>query len=256
MPNIGKIKETIVNKQEEIAVIMLRDTVLFPRISLPLVIRRKKSVAAVNFVMQGKRLAFFITQKNEKVEEPNFDDIYTIGTVGKIKEIMKGKDGTLQVLVEGIIRAKIKEKISTEPFFKTKIEPWLEPLEEKTERVEALMYTVMNLFKDAVALGASVPLDILLVILNLSDPWKLSDFIVLNMDFKTEEKQGILEAENIQQKLERISHGLGRQIRILKIAKKLQTETGKELDKMQREIFLREQLKAIEKELGVIGGRT
>ena len=241
-------------KKEEVPVIVIKDAVLFPNMTLPLSIRRQRSTAAVNFVTQKKCLTLFLTQKNPKATEPSFIDSYTIGTLGKIKEITRGVDGALQILVDGLVKARVLSPRSETPFLQAYVEAIPELPEQKTDKTDALMYTVINLFKEAVSLGAAIPLDIMMVILNLHDPWKLVDFLVTNMEFHVDERQTILEAEAVNDKLDHISRALGRQIRVLKIAKKLQTETGKELDKMQREMYLKEQLKAIEKELGMMGG--
>ena len=235
-------------------VIAIRDAVLFPYSTLNLTIKRPKSVAAVNNVMHEKKLALFLTQRDIMTDDPGFADCYHIGTVGKIKEIMRGPEETLQITVEGFMKARVTQPKAERPYLEAMVEPMLEEEGKKTDRTDAVMYTVINLFKEAISLGATVPLDMMMVILNLRDPWKLADFIVLNMELKIDERQRILEADEITEKLEGIASALGRQIRVLKIAKKLQNETGKEMDKMQREMFLREQLRSIEKELGTLSG--
>ncbi|MEW6407670.1 MAG: endopeptidase La [Patescibacteria group bacterium] len=242
-------------KDKEFALIPLRDLVVFPRIAIPIAAQRPKSLKALDYAIHTGRTAVFVAQKSTEIINPKKDDFYQIGTVAKIREVVKKQD-QVRILIEGLMRVKIVEYLQEEPFFKVKVQPLPAPALQKTERTEALMYSAINQFKECINLGITVPLDILLIIVNIKDPWQLCDLIALNINFKVAEKQKILEAQNVDDKLRRVSASLARQIRILRMAKKLETETGKEIDKMQKEMFLREQLKAIEKELGVIGGRS
>lgn len=242
--------------EKEYALIPLRDLVVFPRIAIPIAAQRPKSLKALDFAMQTGRLAVFVTQKSSEVLDPKKEDLYQFGTVAKIRETAKEPGQQVRILIEGLTRVKILEYVQEEPFFKVKVQPLAEPPLRKTDRTEALMYSVINQFKECVNLGVTVPLDILLIIVNIKDPWQLGDLIALNINFKVDEKQKILEAETIDEKLKRVAAALARQIRVLRLAKKMEVETGKEINKMQKEMFLREQLKAIEKELGVIGGRS
>lgn len=245
-----------IKDKRELPLVALRDAVVFPGIALPLLVQRPKSLAALDFAMKHDRLAFFTAQKTEDHNDPTLQDMYAIGAMAKIKEMGKNPDGSVRVLVEGVARAKMTGVIQSDPFVKVRLEPLPPPLVKKTERIEALMYSAINQFREIVSMGAPVPLDVLFVILNITDPWVLGDLIATNLDFKLEERQSILEAANVEEKLERIRQALGRQQQVLRQAKKLQAEVGKELDKMQREVFLREQMKAIEKELGMAGGHT
>ncbi len=243
-------------EKRELAVIPLIDVVVFPRVALTLVIKREKTLKALDFAMQHNQLALCLAQKTDDEKEPKKDDLYQVGVLAKIREVAKQPDGSVRIVVEGMMRAKISEFVATEPFFKVKIEPLPEPKVKKTEKVEALMYSLINQFKECVALGATVPFDVLLVILNITDPWELADLITINLDLKVEEKQRILEANNVEEKLQQLSQALSRQLKVLRMAHKIQVETGKELGKMEKEMFLREQMKTIEKELGIAGGRT
>lgn len=246
----------IIQGKRELPLVPLRDAVVFPGIAIPLLVQRAKSLAALDFAMKHGQVAFFVAQKAEEHDTPTLEDVYQIGTVAKIKEMGKGQDGAVRLLVEGVMRGKIVKVVQGDPFVKVAIEPLPTPLVKKTERIEALMYSTINQFREIVSLGAPVPLDVLFVILNITDPWVLGDLISSNLDFKVEERQAILEAQSVEEKLERLRQALGRQSQVLRQARKLQAEVGKELDKMQREVFLREQLKAIEKELGMAGGRN
>ena len=239
----------------ETPLIPLKDIVLFPRLSVPLNIGEEKSLAALNQVMKGDQVCILSALK-PGTETASAEQIYRVGTAARVMEIAKQPDGTARILVQGMVRVKINKFVSSDPYFNVAAEILPELAPEKNEKIEALMYSATNQFKECVNLGATVPFDVLLVILNITDPLQLADLIAVNIDFSLEERQGLLEAENAEEKLARLGQGLGRQIKVLRMARKIQTETGKELGKMEKEMMLREQLKSIEKELGVIGGRS
>lgn len=240
--------------EKSVPFIALRDTVVFPRIAVPIVVRRKKSVASLEYTMKRGRMLALAAQKDADNQDSSFGDIYHIGSLAKIRELVKQSDGSVRVLVEGIARVRIKGIKSEKGTVMAVVSPFPEPSVKKTERIEALMYSVLNQFRRIVNMGANVPFDVLLVILNVTDPWMLGDLIASNIDMKTDEKQRILEAESVDKKLDKVSSALGRQVKVLQMASRIQAETGKELDKMQREMFLREQMKSIEKELEHLGG--
>lgn len=240
--------------EKSVPFVALRDTVVFPRIAVPIVVRRKKSVASLEHAMKRGRVLALAAQKDADNKDPSFGDIYHIGSLVKIRELVKQSDGSVRILVEGIARVHIKGIKSEKGTVMAVVSPFPEPSVKKTERIEALMYSVLNQFRRIVNMGANVPFDVLLVILNVTDPWMLGDLIASNIDMKTDEKQRILEAESVDKKLDKVSSALGRQVKVLQMASRIQAETGKELDKMQREMFLREQMKSIEKELEHLGG--
>lgn len=242
--------------KKELAVIPLVDVVVFPRVALTLMVKKEKTLRALDYAMQHDQIAVCVAEKRDVGDKITKDDLYSIGTLAKIREITKQSDGSVRIVVEGMMRAKITEFLSLDPFIKVKVEPAPEPMVKKTERIEALMYSLINQFKECVSLGATVPFDVLLVILNITDPWELADLMTINLDFKVEEKQAILEADNIEGKLGKLGESIGRQLKVLRMAQKIQAETGKELGKMEKEMFLREQMKTIEKELGMAGGRS
>jgi len=242
-------------KKRDIPLIPLRDTVVFPRIALPIVVKRESSVRALEEAMKRGRTVVVVAQKDPEIDEPVLEQLHGIGSLAKVRELVKQEDGTIRALVEGMARVKVTAVLQ-EPYLKAVVEPVIEPAVKKTERIEALTYSVLNQFRRIVNMGANVPFDILLVILNMSDPWLLGDLIAANIEMSVAEKQNVLESASVEEKLDRISKGLGRQIKVLQMASKIQAETGKELDKMQREVFLREQLKSIEKELDSLGGKV
>lgn len=245
-----------IKTKEQLALIPLRDLVIFPKTITPVMVKRSKSRKALDFAMRHGRRAVFVVQKDKEKEDPKPEDLYKVGTVSKIRQTLKAPDGSIRILVEGMTRAKIETFIQLDPFIKVRVNPLIEAKIPMTQKMEALMQSVLNLFQQSVALGAMVPLDIMLAILNIRDPNQLTSLIVTNMDFKTKEKQQVLEAMTLREKMQRLSEALVRNIKTLEMARKLQTQTQKELGKMQKEVFLREQLKSIEKELGILGGRS
>ena len=238
---------------KELPLVFFRDIVMFPRLSAPFAIGEAKSQKAIEASAAPGRYVATLTVKNQS-KDPGPDDLYRVGTVSKVVETMRQPDGSLRVFLEGVARIKVTEFVGKDPYFVVKFEELPEPQIVKNERIEALMYSAVSELKEAVGLGASVPFDALLVMFNLTDPWQLCDLIAVNIDFKGNERQEILEADSTEEKLTKTVEALGRQIKVLKMAKKIEQETGKELGKMEKEMMLREQLKAIEKELGGISG--
>jgi len=241
--------------KEELPLIILKNIVIFPRAMFRLIVKRPQSLKALDFSMKHGRIALAVVQKKETIEVPKEEDFYRIGTVIKIRETIRMPKGGVKVIAEGIAKAKIIKILDSVPFFKVKIQPIAEPEPKKTERIEILMQSVLNRFREAIALGAMVPLDVMLAIVNIRDPQPLVDLVVVNMDFKIAQKQKILEAQTIEEKLKTANEALTDQIKILRMAKKIEAETGKELGKMQKEVYLREQLRSIEKELGITEGK-
>lgn len=240
----------------ELPLIALKGAVVFPRIAAPLFILDNASLKAVDDAMKGDKLIVCTTINKEKNGPFAPTDFFRVGVVAKIRDLVRQPDGKVRILIEGVGRVKINGFVKAAGFLKAKVEKWPRPKIVKNEKVEAQMYNLVNQFKECVNMGATVPFDVLLIVMNITDPWQLCDIITLNLDFKITEKQSILEAADIEQKMERATSAITRLIKVLRMSKKIQAETGKELGKMEREMFLREQLKTIEKELGMLGGRS
>jgi len=241
---------------ETIPVVVLKGLVMFPKITVPLLLNEPKAVKGLDAAMSAGRLALFVATRKDDVETPAAKDLHEVGTVAKIVDMAKQPDGPVRLLIEGLVRVRIKKYSQEEPYFLAEIDHFPTPTEEKNEKIEARMYSVVNQFKEVINLGAAVPFDVMLVVMNLTDPWQLGDLVALNLDFRTDEKQAILEARDAEEKLVKVGEAISRQMKVLRMARKIQADTGKELGKMEREMFLREQLKSIEKELGMVGGRS
>ncbi|BBB33032.1 ATP-dependent Lon protease [Thermotomaculum hydrothermale] len=242
--------EPEINTPDILPVLPLRDVVVFPYFLIPLSVGRPASIEAVNAALEGQRFIFLATQKNPEIEEPTIDQLYPIGTVAVIIKMLKMPDGTLRILVQGIHRAKIKSLNDGKPYYKAAIERVNDKVIEKDVRVEALMRTVLEQFEKAVKLGKTVPPEFLSLIATIEEPGKLSDFITNHLNLKIEEQIELLEETNPIKRLEKINNYLAKEIAVLELQQKITLEAKDEIDKSQREYFLRQQLKAILHELG------
>ncbi len=238
--------------------VAVQDAVIFPKLVLPLIVREKKSVAALKEAVQKDRLAIFVTQislkkkegeEEQGEEEITLKNIYKTGTVTMIAQDLLLPDGSMKVIIEGIARAKILGVVAESPFLKVRIKT-LELKEKNTLAVKALIRNILAQFKECVSMGKIIPLDVLVAIFNAKTPDQMIDLVVFNLDLSLEERQKILETVDIQARLELLSRHLAREKQILETGKRIERKTQKELSKMQKEMFLREQLKSIQKELG------
>ncbi len=256
MPEQDKKEEMKKLKYPKILpLVFFKDIVMYPRLSAPFAIAEPKSCKAIDAAAGDERFVVCLTQRTE-AKDPKPDDLYEVGTLTKVVETMRQPDGSLRAFLEGVKRVRVKEFTKSDPYFEVRFEEYPEPEVVKNERIEALMYSAVNELKTAVEMGATVPFDTLLVILNVTDPWQLCDLVAVNIDFKSAERQLILEADSPEEKLKETVEALGRQIKVLRVAKSIEAETGKELGKMEKEMMLREQMKAIEKELGTVSGTS
>jgi ATP-dependent Lon protease len=235
---------------EELPILPLRDTVVFPNIVTPLVVAREKSVDLINDVISGKRLLGLVSQKKAEVEEPGPKDIYKFGTAAIILRMLKFPDGSLRVLVQGVSRIAIKKITSESPFMVAKVTPVAEK-QDKTTAMEALKRNLSIQFQKVVSQTPQLPDELQVVVVNTEEPGKLSDLIASNLNLPVEEKQTILETSNIKKRLEALTELVNRELAVLEMGTKIQDKVQTEMGKNQREYFLREQLRAIQKELGV-----
>jgi ATP-dependent Lon protease len=247
----GRRRKKANNKLRRIPCLPLRGLTVFPYMVLHFDVGRQKSIAALEEAMVNDQELLLVTQKDAKMDDPGFDDIYHVGTVSKIKQLLKLPGDTIRVLVEGLKRGRIVECISTDPYFEVEIEEIEEndPEPGNLEQ-EALMRSVLDIFEDYVKLGNRVSPDTLISVNAVEKPGQLADIIAANVLVKIEDKQSILEAFDPQDRLEKLYGILTREIQILEIERKINQRVKKQIDKLQREYYLREQLKAIQKELG------
>ncbi|MCL6472977.1 MAG: endopeptidase La [Firmicutes bacterium] len=235
---------------DEIPLIPLRDIIIFPNLVVPLFVGRDKSIAGLEASMKEDHIVALVTQKQAELQDPDVKDLYKIGTAAVIMQELKIPDGTAKALVEGLSRIEIIEFTQTEPFFKVRIKV-LPEQEDKDVEVEALMRNLVLQFERAASLGKPIPQEVLLATANIEEPGRLADFIAFHLNLKIDEKQQIIEAINAKDRLEKVSVYLNRELEILEIGSKIQSRVKDQLTKTQKEYFLREQLKAIQQELGM-----
>jgi len=261
MPESVNEKEIKNAKEKEIPevlpVLPIRDIVVFPYMIIPLFVGRQVSINAIENALAGDRMVMLLTQKDMSIETPGPKDLFRVGTVGLIMRMLKLPDGRVKILVQGLSKARALEFVQEEPFYRVRMEKIAdEPPKELTIEVEALIRTVKEQLDKAISLGKTIIPDVMVVIENLDEPSRLADLIASNLGLKTEQAQEVLEISEGIARLKRVSDILGREIELLMVQQKIQTEARGEIDKTQREYFLREQLKAIQKELGEIDERA
>jgi len=242
---------------EQLPLLPVRDIVVFPYMVLPLFVGREMSIKAIEAALAGNRMIFLATQKALDVENPTPDDIHTIGTVGIIMRMLKLPDERIKILVQGLSKAKIAGYIQTDPYYSVRIDKVNEAKAAgSTLESEAVMRTVKEQIERIVSLGKVLIPDVMVVIENLEDPGRLADMIASNLGLKVEVTQSVLEITEPLKRLRQISEILAKEIEVLSMQQKIQAQAKGEMDKTQREYFLREQLKAIQKELGELDERA
>ncbi|KAF0144581.1 MAG: ATP-dependent Lon protease [Nitrospirae bacterium] len=257
MANLAEKEEKELEIPDSLPVLPVRDIVVFPYMILPLFVGRDMSIKAIEHSLSTNKMVMLLTQKDLNAENPVPDELYSIGTVGLIMRMLKLPDGRVKVLVQGLAKARAVKFSQEEPFFTAGIEKILDKKpEEITIEIEAIMRSVREQIDKAVSLGKTILPDIMIVIENLDDPGKLADLIASNIGLKTEQAQAVLEITDNVRRLKKVSEIMNREIELLTVQQKIQTEVRGEIDKNQREYFLREQLKAIQKELGDIDERS
>jgi len=229
--------------------IPIRDIVVLPYMIVPLWIARNKSILAVEKAMAGSKKVFLSAQKNAHIEDPNPEDIYEVGTIGEILQVVKNPDGSIKILVEGANRARILKYVNTKEIFEVKTEN-VKKLSEKTPEIKALMRTVIKLFQKYGELSPKIPREFLSSINDIKQPGRLVDIIASHIAVKTEAKQQILESFQYEDRLKKIIEILMGEVEILGVEKKIHGRVTEQIGKTQKQFYLQEQMKAIEKELG------
>src|SRR5579871_5715437 len=233
----------------ELPVLPVRNTVLLPGMVAPLFVGRDSSLRAVEEAMLGQRTMVVVAQKDDSVEEPDPDDLYQVGTEGIIGRVLKMPDGTTNVLVQGQRRLKLERVLRKGVYLRAKVEP-IEEEVEKTPAIEALMRATLAIFDKCIKLSRSLNEEAYVTALNIEAPGALADFIISTLEPPTPQRQLALETFDPLVRLQNISVMLSKELHILELENQIQTQVQQEVDKSQREYFLREQLKAIQRELG------
>ena len=230
-------------------VLPLRDIVVFPHMIVPLFVGREKSIHALEEVMRDDKQILLVAQKNASQDDPGRDDIYRVGTVSSVLQLLKLPDGTVKVLVEGNARARVKGFVENERFFQVKAEVLPDAATDPRE-VEALARAVVGQFEQYVKLNKKVPPEVLVSLNQIEDSSKLADTIAAHLSLKISEKQELLETGSLTERLERLYGYMESEISVLQVEKRIRSRVKRQMEKTQREYYLNEQMKAIQKELG------
>ena len=241
---------------EQLPMLPVRDLVVFPHMVLPLFVGREMSIKAIDEALAGNRLVVLVAQRALDVENPQPKDIYAVGTVGMIMRMLKLPDGRIKILVQALAKAKVVDYVQSVPFYVVRIEKLPDPaMPEVGLELEALMRTVKEQLEKIIGFGKLLLPEIMVVIENLDEPGRLADMIASNLGLKVDLAQEVLEIPDPVARLRRVNEILNKEIELLSMQQKIQAEAKGEMDKSQREYFLREQLKAIQKELGDVDER-
>jgi len=227
----------------------LRDIIVFPHMVVPLFVGRDKSLAALEDAMAGDKQILLAAQRRAKTDDPAAEDIFAIGTVGHIIQLLRFPKGPVKVLVEGRARAKIRGFTKADPFFVCDVEDVEEPIEDAA-LVGALMRSVQDVFDDYVKLNTRIPPEMVVSVRTIEEPGRLADTIVAHVALKLKDKQELLETTSPAKRLERLGELMQSEIEIRQVEKKLRTRVKKQMEKQQKEYYLNEQMQAIQKELG------
>lgn len=243
----GEEVETVI--PEELAILPLRGVVVYPQTIIPLTVGQPRSIKLVDEVVSGNRMIGLITSKDPNLETPGPDDIYNIGTIASIHRLFRAPDGTIRMLVQGVSRISVDEFTATEPYLKAQVHETPETVETSIE-VEALTRNVVGLFTRLAELVPSIPGELISSALNVDDPLQLAYTIATYIRMDLDDSQALLELDSTEAKLRRLMTLLSKELEVLELGRKIQTEAQTEMEKVQREYYLREQLKAIQRELG------
>ncbi len=232
-----------------IPVLPLRDVVVFPHMVIPLFVGRRKSIRALEQAMESGKQIMLVAQMSASDDDPTPDNIHTIGTIASILQLLKLPDGTVKVLVEGERRAVLQKYLETEDYFSAQV-ALLEAMPLTDKEGEALTRSVLNEFDQYVKLNMKIPPEILTSLAGIDDPGRLADTVAAHLSLKIEDKQQILQIQDVRERLEKILSVLESEIDLLQVEKRIRGRVKRQMEKSQREYYLNEQMKAIQKELG------
>src|SRR5215211_356149 len=248
------IEEAIRERQGQpipaaLPVLPLRETVPFPDTLTPLAVGRPRSMRLVNEVLSGERMLALVASKNPETEEPGPDELYDVGVAGIVARMLKVPDGSIRILVQGTERVRLGDFIAEEPYLIARVEPLPDVVEQSPE-LDALTHNVQRTFTEIIEQIPYLPKELQLAVANVDDPSALAHLIAGALRISTEEKQELLELVDVAKRLRRLSEILARELEVVQLGTKIQSQVESEIDKGQREFYLREQLKAIQQELG------
>ena len=239
-PNSGPVR---------VPLLPLRDIIVFPHMVVPLFVGRQRSIKALEEATQKQSLIFLSSQKDAKTNDPTEEDIYKIGTLGSVVQMLKLPDGTVKVLIEGKRRARVSRFVANPDFFLVDVEEAAEVVERNTE-VEALIREVHTTFENYVKLKKKIPPEMVMSVSSIDDPGRLADTIVAHLGIKLEDRQNLLETLNASERLEKVLGHMRAEIEILEVERRIRSRVKKQMERSQKEYYLNEQMRAIQKELG------
>jgi ATP-dependent Lon protease len=249
LDRVSSDKNEVLKIPDTLPLLPVRDIILYPAMVLPLAVGREKSIRALEEAMATNRLVFVVTQKNIQIEDPTPNDVYNIGTICEVLQMLKMPDSTLKALVEGINRAQWTDfKLSDKGYIEVGLKVFDEKI-EKTPEAEAIMRRSISLFEQYIKLNSRIPMEIYISVNNITDPARLADTIASHLAIKNNDKQIVLELVNPIERLEKIIQILATEIEILNIERRIQNRVRNQIEKTQKEYYLTEQMKAIQKEL-------
>jgi ATP-dependent Lon protease len=242
---------------EQLPLLPVRDVVVFPYMIVPLFVGRKKSMAAVEAALSADRIIFLASQKELVEEDPGPDDIYATGTAAMIMRMLKLPDGRLKILVQGLAKGRIKHFLTAEPYFEVAIDPIVElPRDEMSLEVEALMRTIRDQLSQMVSFGKTLQPEVMVALENVEDPGSMADLVASNIGLRLAEAQLVLETIDPLERLQKVQELLAKEVELTTVQNRIQSQAKEEMSRSQREYFLREQLRAIQAELGEADSRA
>lgn len=250
MNNKDENKNIRINRVQPL--IPIKEAIIFPNLIVPLHISRKSSKMALHEAMAGKKILVFAAQRDSSDEEPKTTDVYSFGCAAKVLQILNMPDESLRVIVQGLRRVEIKSFIEEKPFFRVKVKPCEEIVPDADYK--SLMKVVVNKFKQMLEMGKFIPPDILIAVLNIKKPGHISDVVSFYLTLSMEEKEEILEELDVEKRIQKVVNYESKELEVLKLNNDIQSRAKKEISKSQHEYYLRQQLKAIQEELGFLAG--
>ena len=234
---------------ERLPLLPLRDIIVFPHMVVPLFVGRQKSIAALEAAMEGDQSILLAAQKDAKTNDPSHEDIHRVGTIGTVVQLLRLPDGTVKVLVEGKRRARISSYLANEDYFAVEAETIAEHARDDSE-TEAVIRSINSTFEAYVRLNKKIPSEMVMTVASIEDPSRLADTIVSHLGVKLDDKQQLLETVDVTERLEKVLGFMRSEMEILEVEKRIRSRVKKQMEKTQKEYYLNEQMRAIQKELG------
>ena len=226
-------------KERQLPLLPLRGILVFPYMVIHLDVGRERSMAAIEKAMLEDRIILLASQKEMEIDAPTSDDLYEMGTIAEIKQLLKLPGGTMRVLVEGISRGRVLEFLEEETYFKVRIEELIEEKKPLTPELETLIRGMTHQFEEYAKLGKRIPLETLGTVLAVEEPGQLADIVASHLNLKVPDKQTILEAMPVERRLERLTEMIMREIELLELERRIGQRVRKQMDKAQKEYYLR-----------------